>query len=310
MEWSELFRILEQLSSKETEELVLVSPYISTGTLRDLSSSIKAKSVKILTSWNESNLIQGSSSLDLFPLCANNGWELRILNSLHAKIYATPTDEMWVGSANLTASGLGTSSKPNEEVLTKVSANESDWIYLNSLLSMGRLVDHTLHQAYTEWIEEQPKFTNPEIKPFTPPLTNEPMKLDNLPRTFTPIELHQTLANQSSATDEQLSDAQHDLSALRVSFTKDREEFLNQLRMRFFSSPLVCLLIEKIGEEWMRFGEMRINLREACGGVDAVSRDEVTMYTQNLYEWIEDLDDSGEFEFGIPRHSQLIRRIQ
>ena len=73
MEWSGLFRILEQLSSKETEELVLVSPYISTGTLRDLSSSIKAKSVKILTSWNESNLIQGSSSLDYFHCARTMG---------------------------------------------------------------------------------------------------------------------------------------------------------------------------------------------------------------------------------------------
>ena len=55
-------------------------------------------------------------------------------------------------------------------------------------------------------------------------------------------------------------------------------------------------------------GAMRTMMREACGGIEVVSRDDVTRFTQNLYEWVEDLDDSGGFEFGIPRHSQLIKR--
>jgi len=310
MKWSGLFEILRELTSRQVEELVIVSPYISTRTLKELSTSIQATSVRILTSWNEANLTQGSSSLDLFLLCEEKCWELRILNTLHAKIYAIPREVMWVGSANLTASGMGTSSNPNDEVLTEVTPSESDWRSLETLLSMGRLVDDTLHQAYTEWLEEQPNYTSPVIKPFIPPAVTEELNLDNLPRTFTPIELHEILSNQSSANEEQLRDARHDLSALRVSFTESREEFLSQLRVRFFSTPLVFLLLEQIGKEWMRFGEMRINMREACGGADAVSRGDVTMYTQNLYEWIEDLDDSERFEFGIPRHSQLIRRIR
>ena len=28
-------------------------------------------------------------------------------------------------------------------------------------------------------------------------------------------------------------------------------------------------------------------MREACGGLDVVSRDDVTRFTQNLYEWVE-----------------------
>ena len=69
----------------------------------------------------------------------------------------------------------------------------------------------------------------------------------------------------------------------------------------------VCFV--QIEEEWVRFGAMRTMMREACGGTEVVTRDDVTRYTQNLYEWVEDLDDSGDFEFGVPRHSQLIRRV-
>ena len=165
-----------------------------------------------------------------------------------------------------------------------------------------------MFESYTAWLEQQPDYLQPSIEPFSPPESANTFTLDILPRTFTPIELYQTLSNPSSANEEALEDARYDIATFRVTFTDEKEEFLTALRGRFFSIPLVKFLLGHIGEEWMRFGEMRINLRDACGGLDIVNRDEVTMYTQNLYEWIEDLDNSGTFEFGIPRHSQLIRR--
>ena len=129
-----------------------------------------------------------------------------------------------------------------------------------------------------------------------------------MPRTFTPIELYETLNDPASASEEQLEDANHDLAILRVRFDEDRDRFIESLRRSFFAIPLVTHLLGQLDEEWTRFGGMRTMMREACGGLDIVSRDDVTKCTQNLYEWVEDLDDSERFEFGIPRHSQLIRR--
>ena len=103
-------------------------------------------------------------------------------------------------------------------------------------------------------------------------------------------------------------DAEHDLSVLRVSVIDDKNEFFRLIQLRFFSLPIVKKLLVDISEEWMRFGQMRINMREACGGKERTSRDDLTMFTQNLYEWIEELDTTEEFEFGVPRYSQLIRR--
>ena len=308
MQWSGLFGFLRKQTSRQTEELVIVSPYISTSTLRELSKSIQANSVRILTSWAESNLIQGSSSLDLFLLCQEKGWELRILNTLHAKIYAIPREEMWIGSANLTASGMGTSSNPNDEVLGEVKPNESDWTSLENLLSAGRVVDDTLHQAYSEWLSDQ---TLPEITPiqsFIPPIDSNSLSPYSLPRTFTPTELYDILHDRPDHSGDKIMDAEHDLSVLRVSFIDDKNEFFRQLQLRFFSLPIVKKMLADITEEWMRFGQMRINMREVCGGKEKTNRDDLTMFTQNLYEWKEELDTTEEFEFGVPRYSQLIRR--
>ena len=85
--------------------------------------------------------------------------------------------------------------------------------------------------------------------------------------------------------------------------------FLNTLASTFFSNPLIKHLLDQLDEkEWTRFGGMRTMMREACGGYDIVSREDVTRFTQNFYEWAEELDFESNFEFGVPRRSQLIRR--
>ena len=115
------------------------------------------------------------------------------------------------------------------------------------------------------------------------------------------------LSNQSDCSTDLVQDAFHDLALLRVDFTDDLQAFISNLKSRFIQLPLVKHLLEQLTHEWTRFGGMRTMIREACGGRDSVSRDDVTKVTQNLYEWVEDLDESGKYEFGVPRHSQLIR---
>ena len=310
LHWDRLYHLVSRSLSESSEgRVVLVSPYITTSLIERMAPLLSESEVTVLTSWKESNLVQGSSSLDLYPICREHGWELRILNSLHAKIYATPRREMWVGSANMTGSGMGTSRHPNMEVLIPVEEpTESDWLSLDALLQSGLKVDDELHRAYSEWLARQPEYTPPELEKFTPPESTSILSLDLMPRTFTPIELYETLNDPASASEEQLEDANHDLAILRVSFDEDRDRFIESLRRSFFTIPLVTHLLGQLDEEWTRFGGMRTMMREACGGLDIVSRDDVTRCTQNLYEWVEDLDDSERFEFGIPRHSQLIRR--
>ena len=309
LHWDRLYHLVSSSLNESSEgRVVLVSPYITTSLIERMAPLLSESEVTVLTSWKESNLVQGSSSLDLYPICREHGWELRILNSLHAKIYATMRSEMWVGSANLTASGVGPSRNPNREVLTQVDADESDWDALDALIASGTRVDDELYEAYSEWLSQQPEFSPPGFEPFVAPERETTLTLEMMPLTFTPVELHGTLSAPDSASEQELVDARHDLEVFGVTYSEDLDEFLGSLRPRFFANPLVRHMLDQIGEEWVRFGAMRTTMREACGGIDVVSRDDVTRSTQNLYEWVEDLDASGDFKFGIPRHSQLIRR--
>ena len=310
LHWDRLYHLVSSSLSESSEgRVVLVSPYITTSLIERMAPLLSESEVTVLTSWKESNLVQGSSSLDLYPICREHGWELRILNSLHAKIYATPRREMWVGSANLTASGVGPSRNPNREVLTQVDADESDWDALDALIASGTRVDDELYEAYSEWLAQQPEYSPPGFEPFVAPERETVLTLEMMPLTFTPVELHETLSAPDSASELELAEAQRDLETFGVAYSEDLDGFLDSLRPRFFAKPLVRHMLDQIGEEWVRFGAMRTMMREACGGIEVVSRDDVTRFTQNLYEWVEDLDNSGGFEFGIPRHSQLIRRL-
>ncbi len=307
--WDRLYEVLHEALDSGEGRVVIVSPYITTSLLAlPTASGLYGTEVTILTSWKEGNLIQGSSSLDLYPVCRDNDWELRVLDNLHAKVYARMRSEMWVGSANLTASGMGQSRNPNREVLTRVDADESDWDALDALIASGTRVDDELYEAYSEWLSQQPEFSPPGFEPFVAPERETTLTLDMMPLTFTPVELHETLSAPDSASEQELADARHDLETFGVAYSEGLDEFLDLLRPGFFANPLVRHMLDQISEEWMRFGAMRTMMREACGGIDVVSRDDVTRSTQNLYEWVEDLDDSGDFEFGVPRHSQLIRR--
>jgi len=286
-----------------------VSPYITTSVIQELLTGLNPDHVIVLTNWSEVNLLQGSSNLDLYPFIRDEGWELRIHNQLHAKIYSAGLHSAWIGSANLTANGMGLSELPNEEVLTLVDPlTESGQTSIRALISESAEVDDTLHQAYSEWLEAQPEFTLPPFEPFIPPVIHGEMSLESLPLTFSPILLHEILSHPESATQVERDESEYDLHVLGVQFVVDLNQFLGLLRSRYFSNPLIQHLLSQLDHEWTRFGGMRSMMRDACGGQDVVSRNDVTRLTQNLYEWVEELDNTGAYKFGIPRRSQLIRR--
>ena len=250
--------------------------------------------------------MQSSSDLDLYPLCKERGWHLYLLDNLHTKLYWFRPDRCWVGSANFTHSGL--QDDGNVEVLSEHPMDAATVSAVESLFLRARLVDDVLHDAYSMWLAQQPPIPPVESTRFEPPVADGPFTLDAMPLTYSPSDLYDVLIHTESADEAEHAQAQQDLSALRLSFSEDRAVFFDGLRTRYFSHPLVRHLLEHLNEEWTRFGRLRALMSDACGGYEMVGRDEITFHTQNFYEWVEELDRSKNFEFGTPRHSQLIRR--
>lgn len=293
------------LSSSGEQRVVIISPYISTSIAKQLLSDAEGK-VTILTNWSEINLLQGVSSLDLYDFCQGRGFELRILSSLHAKLYLIGS-KLWIGSANLTAKGMQLAMNSNDESMALIeSPSIETTASIDSLIHESIFVDDQVYAQFKAWIDAHEPYTPPSFQPLEL-IIDDTFSTSNLPQVLSPYELHEILSNQADCSIELVQDALHDLALLRVDFTDDLQLFISNLKSRFFQLPFVKHLLERLTHEWTRFGGMRTMIREACGGRDSVSRDDVTKVTQNLYEWVENLDESGKYEFGVPRHSQLIR---
>ena len=299
--WSGLDRLLSGEAESHQGAITLISPYIAEPCETHPSERSNSSNLDVMEG-NER--IANSSDLDLYPLCKER-WHLYLLDNLHTKLYWFRPDRCWVGSANFTHSGL--QDDGNVEVLSEHPMDAATVSAVESLFLRARLVDDVLHDAYSMWLAQQPPIPPVESTRFEPPVADGPFTLDAMPLTYSPSDLYDVLIHTESADEAEHAQAQQDLSALRLSFSEDRAVFFDGLRTRYFSHPLVRHLLEHLNEEWTRFGRLRALMSDACGGYEMVAEMR-SFHTQNFYEWVEELDRSKNFEFGTPRHSQLIRR--
>jgi hypothetical protein len=305
---SELFELIsEGISSTEHGRILLISPYITTSTLIELAKQIPdERHVVVVTSWDEMNLLQGSSNLDLYPFCDSRGWGLKILNNLHAKAYAVEPGVLFIGSANLTRRGLMDMEPTNHELLYKIDEpSREDWYQIEEIVTKSRTVTEDLFSQYTNWLAEQQELPAlPPISPFVEVVHQRAW----MPLTFSPSDMWPLLQSKHS-TKQLVQVAQTDLEHLSVLLSSNQDQFMKDIARQYFSHPTVKSICDQIGNEWMRFGAIKQIVSDLFHETDT-DRDTITQYVQAFYRWVEELDQEETFEFGIPRHSQLIRRRQ
>ena len=305
---SELFELIsEEISSTKHGRILFISPYITTSTLIELAKKIPdERHVVVVTSWDEMNLLQGSSNLDLYPFCDSRGWELKILNYLHAKAYAVEPSVLFIGSANLTRRGLLDKEPTNHELLYKIDEpSREDWYQIEEIVTKSRTVTEDLVNQYTNWLAEQQELPAlPPISPFVEAVHQRAW----MPLTFSPSDMWALLQSKHS-TKQLVQVAQTDLEHLSVLLSSNQEQFMKGIARQYFSHPTVKSICDQIGDEWMRFGAIKQIVSELFRETET-DRDTITQYVQAFYQWVEELDQEETFELGMPRHSQLIRRKQ
>ena len=98
-------------------EAVIVAPYIKVGPLTTVLDQLgTGASVECFTRWIPVDIQVGASDLDCRTAVIDRGGAFRLHNRLHAKYYRFD-DRVLVGSANMTASGLGYPRHGNLEIL-------------------------------------------------------------------------------------------------------------------------------------------------------------------------------------------------
>jgi hypothetical protein len=146
---------LTQLCSSAQREILLVAPFIKRATLERLLASIRDDvPVRCVTRWRPEEIAQGVSDLEVWEILRERkGSNLWVRNNLHAKYYRADQNCL-VGSANLTHTALGWSTKPNFELLIDVSSHSSSLVAFESQLFDSCLqVDDAFFRKMSEAVQ-------------------------------------------------------------------------------------------------------------------------------------------------------------
>jgi HKD family nuclease len=99
--------VLLKLCKEASEDIVIISPYITHRPIIEVAEDLKAARIRLLTKLSLKDFIVGASDIDvLLGLARNPKVKLRYYTDLHAKIYLFDKRKAVITSANFTDRGL------------------------------------------------------------------------------------------------------------------------------------------------------------------------------------------------------------
>ena len=148
---SELEDVLKVELTKCKTEVNIVSAFCKVSTLELLDSYIeKGVRKRLLVRFLPSDISAGATDKEIYSYCIQNGWDMFIDNTLHAKTYIFDHIKCIIGSANATNKGIGTASQPNKEASAFFELDQEDYNKILSLYQDALLMDDELYNEIIE----------------------------------------------------------------------------------------------------------------------------------------------------------------
>jgi hypothetical protein len=124
---------IEKLAAS-ANELFVASAYVTDSAIEWLSRILRNESpVQVVCRAKPEDFLSGSSTLAALEQALDNGWEVRINENLHTKIYMADRARILLGSSNLTRNGLALSVSGNIEANTSLQANPSSLEFIDAI---------------------------------------------------------------------------------------------------------------------------------------------------------------------------------
>lgn len=296
---TELTIQLEELLPS-SEELTIISAFITqpaTLWLGQLISKNQPK-VELIGRFTPIDFAKGASDLNALRGCINNGYQVKALVNLHAKIYQIDHDTIFNGSANLTGKGLALVNNGNLESCSRVNACEQSKAFINKIVaSATELTINTLDkmQAYLGQFDDADVIELPAVWPE-----------DILPQTTTLFVSDFPLGKPGVSLNEyQLNPS---LPFAQIENTKDDSALASRL---FKQTKAYNWLKKQItvnqSDRDLGFGQLSRLLHVALSDDPAPYRQEIKDLQANLYSYVK-LYASDEIEVYMPgRRSEVLR---
>lgn len=147
---------LEKDMRQCNEKITFVSAYITQTAIDWLAKNIFSNAnVHLVCRLQPSDVINGATQISALMTALEKGWAVSCLHSLHAKIYAIDSQEIYVGSANLTSNGLKIYGKGNLEACSKVPANAENLRFIENIEKSASKLDTRTLRKMEECISKQ-----------------------------------------------------------------------------------------------------------------------------------------------------------
>lgn len=294
------------------EATTLVSAYLTIEgmdwVLCKLTRDVKCR---VLSRWNCNELLSGASDIEVYEKLRKYNFSLHILPDLHAKVIVIDNKFLFLGSANITNSGLRLVPGGNKEIGTIITPDEQDLDLIETLFNEAILVTDELYLDFYKELQDL-KETNskPEAK------VNWSKNLQNkLLKPPTKLWVAETLWSQSP---EKLFDninsgeVVHDLALLGFDslnangISKEilKQAFLQSRIWKWFKNKIFCTENRE-----MYFGELSANLHSSLLDDPTPYRQTVKTLLSNLLEW-SSIFGSEFILIDRPNHSQRVRLIK
>tara|TARA_Y100000816_G_scaffold114482_1_gene80149 strand:+ start:1436 stop:2404 length:969 start_codon:yes stop_codon:yes gene_type:complete len=306
---TETFRNLlgESLRSSK-KRVIILSAYVKKIGISWLEDQLKGKEIDctIISRWQKGDLATGSSDLECYTLCKENNWKFKILNDLHAKVMLIDNKDLFIGSPNLTGSGMSLIPVSNKELGIKIEAITNDIKTIDGLVEDAILVDDEIYNDLKKWKIKLPEINKPSIPEYPESLKNK------LKENFNKIWVHNFLW---STVEELLninkinSNVLHDIQLLGL---KENEINLENLKEAFIKSKIYKWLINQLmkkNDKEIYFGELSETIANSLLDDPKPFRKNIKILQSNLYSFLNHLNLEN-IEISIPKKkSQRLKLI-
>lgn len=270
--------------------------------------------VVIVTTWKPEDIQSGSSELSLYPFCQRRNIALYVCQELHLKVYSVELTSAILATGNVSRRGL----LPNgnyEAAIRLDPLSIDDRLFFEKIRKKARLVDDAMYEKFLEWSMANPPHPAKPISlsdVVTLP-SQDDFSVASLPMTMSVGKLaagyRKICVGEKPSKDLEMSACiMHDLANYDIEIGLGDDEFIQSLRIAFFSHPFIRRIDEFISPQ-AYFGRIKEWIQDNCTDVPVPSRRALTGNVQVLLEWFVVLG-SGKYVVDVPgARSQRIRNV-
>ncbi|MCD9187007.1 MAG: phospholipase D-like domain-containing protein [Pyrinomonadaceae bacterium] len=298
---------LESYLSNSNESVFIVSAYITKEGIDWILSRLPPLiGCNVLTRWDCSDLVSGASDIEVYNRLKSYGHSLYILPDLHAKAVLIDKSKLFIGSANITNSGLSLITQGNREIGTILDPSIQDIACIESLFLESILIDDILFQDILEELNRfaidknrsYPKWSESLLKKFQKP-----------PEKLWVVEMLWCSTPKDLNFGDLTPNIKHDIRLLGLKKTDTLSNEL--LKEKLIASKCWLWLENRIRntpKKEFYFGELSAELHNSFLDDPNPYRKDVKGLLSNLLNWVGILL-SDIVVVDRPQHSQRIKLI-